>query len=74
METELPGVKVVGFIDLSKIKEPINLSHKRLRKGQEALEELFEEVDEVYWEDQKRRFEWLQEMYRRGYTYEEIFG
>ncbi len=77
----LPGVKIVGHLTPEQmhliVKEPVNLRDEELRQGHQRLEELFpleDEANEMYWEEQKRNFVWLQEMYAKGYTYDELFN
>lgn len=71
----LPGVKIVGFIDLSEVNYSSNTNRTEPIKDNYSSEPYGEDqlLDEV-WEDECRRFEWLQSMYAKGYTYDDIYG
>ncbi len=70
---ELPGVKIVGKITLPP-------SDKELKAGYDALcilpleDELTDEQEEEIHQEWVRRHVWLQDMYAKGYTYEDLFG
>ncbi len=65
----LPGVTIIGKIDLDAIKTPKQPTSYIYASLEEDIEN--EGAMEEYWEMEKRRFIKLQELYAKGYTYEE---
>ena len=72
-QQELPGVTIVGKIDLDKVTRSPWSKMSREEKDLVLAKEVEDEAEfnEMIWEQEKSRFMRLQELYAQGYTYEQ---